>query len=188
MLTRKQQDTQCQTTCDIPGRAGLPGGWKESMTSQSHSTRAALVLVPGPSGPSAWVGQMRCRSSRINKEGKQSRASCTCIHTHRCAWLLCGQPSSQCLQAAHDSHICTYTFCCRTCEQKTDRLHTSIQSERLLCHSRACIQQLQHRVNMAVATRQCPAAVCSAYPTEVEQTRPQQQHKLKSLCRLDDHV
>ena len=82
-LTSQQQEAQYQKACVIPGRAGLPGGWKESMTSQSHSTRAALVLVPGPSGPSAWVGQMRCRSSRINREGKQSRASCTCIHTHR---------------------------------------------------------------------------------------------------------
>ena len=47
------------------------------MTSHSHSTRAALLLGVPPSGPSAGVGQMRGRSSKMSKDGRHCKASCT---------------------------------------------------------------------------------------------------------------
>lgn len=63
---------------DIPGSTGLPGGRKESSTSHSHSTRAALPLPLGPSGESPGAGHIRCTSSKISKEGIQSKASWIC--------------------------------------------------------------------------------------------------------------
>ena len=49
-----------------------------SSTSHTNSTKAALLLPLGFSGESPGAGQMRCRSSRISKEGMQSMASCIC--------------------------------------------------------------------------------------------------------------
>lgn len=59
----------------IPGSTGLPGGRKESSTSQSHSTRAGLPPAGALSGDSPGAGQMRCRSSSTSKQGMQSMAS-----------------------------------------------------------------------------------------------------------------